>query len=221
MASIHDKSLNSHSLAHYIVSLVTVPQVNHISAKFISNFLSSCSTDNHNRLYLNPYSSTASDNDMASVLKRKRGAVSVPDSKSSPTPSLKRAKSVENGVETEKKPSAPLFDASKSGWDAAFGAAKKQNELAKMNGNGVIEEDGEEEAEDFEAFVAGQSTQSRQRKARQARQDAKELAGGVAWKASDPIGGRILDIDPVFTQDEKYVESFSICISELTLRGKC
>lgn len=150
---------------------------------------------------------------MASILKRKRGAVAVPETEESPKPVLKRAKSVEADKKNGQASLLPSFDAVKTGWDAVFGSKKKGGEVAKVNGNGVDDEavngveEESEEGEDFDTFVTRSTRRWKKKghKNRARREMEEALRAESAWKASDPIAGRMLDIDPVFTADEKYV----------------
>jgi len=142
---------------------------------------------------------------MASALKRKRGLVEVAD-----TP--KRAKSIK-----ESHNSLPTPQLSQSGWDAAFNPPTKTKELVKTNGvNGDAHRETESpDAVDFEEFVE-QSTQleeeeQRRRKELKSQQRReKKLLKSVTqktpdvWKLSEPIGGRMINVDPVFSADERY-----------------
>ena len=129
----------------------------------------------------------ASDNNMASVLKRKRGPLEVAE------PS-KRSKSNQDIPQA-----APELDPTKVGWDAAFGPIKRQNgasNRANEDETPELRDSSSPEAEDFENFVEG---------ARAAKQEKKKPRKKAVptWKTSDPIGGRMIEIDPVFTEDEK------------------
>jgi NET1-associated nuclear protein 1 (U3 small nucleolar RNA-associated protein 17) len=133
---------------------------------------------------------------MASILKRKRGSAEVMD-----TP--KRSKSVKNGKVAEMLASTPA-----SGWDVAF-PASKSHELVE---NGVNGDDGTE-ALDFETVIDSQhqATEELTRKRAQQHEEAQRALKKAirrreqqAWKLSEATGGRMIDVDPVFTSGEKY-----------------
>lgn len=130
-------------------------------------------------------------NIMSSKLKRKTGPgenAGVP----------KRTKSTKE-VEVE----APDFENASNSWDAAFGRASgmddTKQELATVNDADELE------GQDFLNYIE----QQRQAKALQTESSAK----AQKWRLSDPVGGRMVDIDPIFTRDEKYVD----CPSRLGL----
>jgi NET1-associated nuclear protein 1 (U3 small nucleolar RNA-associated protein 17) len=139
---------------------------------------------------------------MASALKRKRGPVEVLN-----TP--KRAKSAK---ESQNISSTPKL--TEGGWDAAFNALPKKNELIQTNGiNGESrdsqETSGSPESVDFETFVEEnrQETEEDKRKIRQERRLLRRVLtsnNSHLWRLSEPIGGRQISVDPVFTSDEKY-----------------
>jgi NET1-associated nuclear protein 1 (U3 small nucleolar RNA-associated protein 17) len=140
---------------------------------------------------------------MASALKRKRGDVDVIDA-------TKRAKSLNNSQDF--LPTSKLTG--KVGWDAAFNPPPNTKELVQTNGiNGDDAESQRDldssDAEDFEDFVEegrkGLAEEERQKS--QVRQEARIRRFPYAWKLSESIGGRMIDVDPVFTQDERYVAS--------------
>jgi NET1-associated nuclear protein 1 (U3 small nucleolar RNA-associated protein 17) len=133
---------------------------------------------------------TASDNNMASVLKRKRGPLEAVE------PS-KRSRSNQDLPQ-----SVPELDLSKVEWDAAFGPSKRQNGTVNgFNGDEAPElrDLSSPEAEDFEDLV------ERARIVKQEKKKSKKKAAQSTstWKISEPIGGRMIEVDPVFTQDEK------------------
>jgi len=139
-----------------------------------------------------------SDNTMASILKRKRAPVEVLE-----TP--KRSKSIKSN---SGNPLRKISD--NTGWDAAFNPPK--TEIAKTNGvNGEDLNGGlvSPEPVDYEAFVEEQRQKHLDNQI-----SAPELAksagkkGLQPWKLSEPIGGRMINADPVFTIDEKYVLQF-------------
>lgn len=153
---------------------------------------------------------------MASALKRKRGPGEDVD-----TP--KRAKSVR---EIEKSLPTPQIS-QVTGWDAAFNPPPKTKELITTNGiNGDNSQSQERPSspeavdyEDYENFSRREernSEESKRRKKpkkqteeRQAKEERKLLKKVFAtndnnsWKISEPIGGRQISVDPVFTEDEK------------------
>ncbi len=140
---------------------------------------------------------------MASALKRKRGPVEVMD-----TP--KRSKSVKN---QSGNPVRPATD--KTGWEAAFNPPQELVAPTNgVNGSHLHETPESPEAVDYEAYVQDEKYKDNmQQKEKSSKprnnskstssisnQKAKEL-----WKLSEPIGGRMVNADPVFTADEKYV----------------
>jgi hypothetical protein len=130
---------------------------------------------------------------MASVLKRKRGPITgegeVPD-----TP--KRAKSVNVNVSEKERHPLPT---QQTGWDAAFNPPK--TELTQTNG----------EAVEYDNYIAGEDAeekdeeQERKRKAKEEKRLLKAVRAQKqqAWHVSEPIGGRMIGVDPVFSVDEK------------------
>jgi len=130
---------------------------------------------------------TASDNNMASVLKRKRGPleVSEPFKRSRPGQDIPQ--------------SSPSLDLSKVGWNAAFGPSKNQKGTTDgVNGDEApgLGDSNSSEAEEFEDVV------ERARTEKQKKKKPKKKAAST-WKMSDPIGGRMIGVDPVFTENEK------------------
>jgi NET1-associated nuclear protein 1 (U3 small nucleolar RNA-associated protein 17) len=153
---------------------------------------------------------------MASQLKRKRDPVEVQG-----TP--KRSKSVKS------KSGNPINFNEKTGWEAAM-----RGQPAPKNGvNSGLENppgtSSSPEAMDFEDFVGknleagleeeeeelGQTIPKRtsrgaikeaQRKRKMESFEVKHKGRGRVkpWKLSESIGGRMIDVDPVFTADEKY-----------------
>jgi NET1-associated nuclear protein 1 (U3 small nucleolar RNA-associated protein 17) len=135
---------------------------------------------------------------MASALKRKRGPVEVLD-----TP--KRSKS----VKSETPNPLQKLGSEKVGWDAAFGALQSKKELVQTNGNNgdVSDSEGEHsdssEALDYEALqekgsLANGLDASARKRALKGQEHSK------TWKLSESIGGRMINVDPAFTADEKY-----------------
>jgi NET1-associated nuclear protein 1 (U3 small nucleolar RNA-associated protein 17) len=127
---------------------------------------------------------------MSSVLKRKRGPVEVVE------PS-KKAKST-----SKYKISAPVLDSFKVGWDAAF-PTKRHADLAPTNGvNGVsaLTRSASPDAEDYEDLVEKHENAKAEKKKREAKAPQYDVP---TWKISEPIGGRMIDVDPVFTDDER------------------
>lgn len=102
------------------------------------------------------------------------------------------------------------------GWEAAFNPPTKTKELVQTNGiNGDCitsqRASVSPEAEDFEGFIEeGTRAQAEeQRNKWQAKQDAAILKQPAHdWKLSESIGGRMIDVDPVFTPDERCVVDF-------------
>ena len=126
---------------------------------------------------------------MASALKRKRGSLEVEES-------YKRSKSTKEDHEP-----APELDFKKSGWDVAFGH-KQRNERAVngIDGGGAVlgaRISDSPEAEDFQDSLERAEAEERQNR------ESEAMSKGPNWKISDPIGGRIIEVDPVFTEEEK------------------
>ena len=125
---------------------------------------------------------------------------------------LKKPKSTRRQPQNSKV--APLSQ--KAGWEAAFNPPKKTNGLAHTNGvNGdntnSRRESNSPEVVDFEAYIH----ESQQRIEQNQKKNVKRGDGKVRkvlkkqgsleiWKISEPIGGRMINVDPVFTPDEKY-----------------
>ena len=122
-----------------------------------------------------------SDNEMASVLKRKRGSAQGVET-------LKRAKATTDVLE----------DAPTSVWDAAFAPVKQNNELATVNGDDDKLESSD--AEDFEQFTQKEETEKKARKLSKSKAFKSKISD---WRVSAPIGGRMIDVDPLFTEGEK------------------
>jgi NET1-associated nuclear protein 1 (U3 small nucleolar RNA-associated protein 17) len=141
---------------------------------------------------------------MASALKRKRGTVDVKDIPKRTKPFNK----------TQDSTAGPKI-LNQVGWDAAFTPPTKTKELVHTNG---INGDGIEsqrssnspEAADFEEFVEEGTRElaEEERLKWQAKQVAKIRRSPYVWKLSESIAGRMIDVDPVFTQDERYVAVF-------------
>jgi hypothetical protein len=142
---------------------------------------------------------------MASALKRKRGTVDVKDIP-------KRAKPFNDSQDS----TAASKLLNQTGWDAAFNPSTKTKELVHTNG---INGDGAEsqrdsnspEVADFEEFVEEGTSwlAGEDRRKFQARQEARiARLGPSSWKLSEPIGGRMIAVDPVFTEDERYAAVF-------------
>lgn len=123
---------------------------------------------------------------MASILKRKRGSLEVPD-----VP--KRAKSVLDTATNSVKNIGAA-----AGWEAAFHPPNATaTSLIKTNGVNGTENSGEgksqsPEAIDFDLMQAGDFEQGTE--------DAHKLQ---PWALSESIAGRMLNHEPVFSKDEK------------------
>jgi NET1-associated nuclear protein 1 (U3 small nucleolar RNA-associated protein 17) len=139
---------------------------------------------------------------MASALKRKRGPVEVLD-----TPKRSKFLKSQSG-----NPSRPASD--KTGWDAAFNP--RQELVAPtngVNGNDLHGTHESPEAVDYEAYVQDEkykdAIQLREKPLKSALlktpANFEEKKSKELWKLSEPIGGRMINADPVFTTDEKYV----------------
>jgi len=136
---------------------------------------------------------------MASLLKRKREAAEVLDAP-------KRSKSVTNDVEAK-------FPAIKvnSGWESAFPVPPKEQELARTNGanvNGASSLDVlDYDAVNSESYIATEAETLRRTEdyenAQKALKRAAKKREQHAWKLSEPIAGRMINVDPAFTPGEK------------------
>jgi NET1-associated nuclear protein 1 (U3 small nucleolar RNA-associated protein 17) len=140
---------------------------------------------------------------MASALKRKRGLEEVVETQKRAKP----GKEIENLL--------PTSQISQSGWEAAFNPPPKTKELITTNGvNGdgthPDKRSSSPEAVEYEKFVGlSESELQEQTEERQGKEKRKLLKKVLAtndssvWKLSEPIGGRQINVDPVFTTDEK------------------
>jgi NET1-associated nuclear protein 1 (U3 small nucleolar RNA-associated protein 17) len=122
---------------------------------------------------------------MASLLKRKRGPVEIAE-----TP--KRTKS-ENETPTSIN---GVIDAP-ANWDTALNSEKTNNEIALVNGvNGSASDKSKPENYD-ESMSAQQVAKSKQK--------ASKTKSNSTWRTSEAVGGRMIDVDPIFVADEKSV----------------
>ena len=118
----------------------------------------------------------------------------------------KRSKSINNSTE-------PTFPAanSKSGWDAAFPAPPREQELVKTNGaNGGLASSPEVlDFDDVQSESYQVMEEERLQRVKEYENAQKALKRAVkrreqhAWKLSEPIGGRMINADPAFTPGEK------------------
>lgn len=132
---------------------------------------------------------------MAAMLKRKRGSAQDVDA-------LKRTKAKKDDV-AEAATAAAIQ--SNEGWDAAFAPAKSNNELAVINGDdagkdGAGSSDVEENAQ---VTKKGEASKKIRRRSKAKGSKSSRDSKNPAWKVSAPVGGRMIDVDPVFTEDEK------------------
>ena len=116
---------------------------------------------------------------MASILKRKRNSAEVAEAQ-------KRSKALKDAPTA-----APKFEAAQSSWDAAFNIPKPDNQLS------VVAEDSTAKAPevvDYEEYIA----------AKQASKSKKSKTKPTStWRTSEPVGGRMINVDPIFVGDEK------------------
>ncbi|KAF4624054.1 hypothetical protein G7Y89_g14122 [Cudoniella acicularis] len=139
---------------------------------------------------------------MASALKRKRGPMEVPE-----TP--KRAKSIKDStVDPLQK-----LSSSNAGWEAAFNPPPKAKELARRNGiNGDTNspqinseiKSASPEAIDFEDLKQGDQYVDKP-VASKLGEKWKDGVKSKIWALSESIGGRMINVDPVFSIDEKFI----------------
>jgi len=122
---------------------------------------------------------------MASILKRKRGANQTAESEA-----LKKAKAA--GTATLEKNTN-----GDAAWDKLFAPLNKtlNNELAILNGSTATSSD----VEDTQMVGVNGTPKKNGKKSKKS-----SKSKGPAWRVSAPFGGRMIDVDPVFTQDEKY-----------------
>lgn len=121
---------------------------------------------------------------MASLLKRKRGANQNAESEA-----MKKAKAA--GTTTVEKETN-----GDAAWDKLFAPLNKNlnNELATLNGSTGASSD----AEDTQMVGVNGTSKKNGKKSKKS-----SRAKGPQWRVSAPFGGRMIDVDPVFTQDEK------------------
>lgn len=115
---------------------------------------------------------------MASILKRKRNTAEVAEAQ-------KRSKALKD-VPTV----VPRFDAAQSGWDAAFSIPRPDTQIATVGEDNVVKAP---EEVDYEEYMTAKSKAKR----------AAKSKPSSTWRTSEPVGGRMLNIDPVFVGDEK------------------
>lgn len=167
---------------------------------------------------------------MASELKRKRGPTDILEQS-------KRSKSVKIKPESP-NPKNILANLPPSALDAALNPPFNTLELVAIDApssksselpESEVEEvdgvdDNEEEdpkkneqkpkkkkltKEQKEAKRQKRENKIRRKAGQNARKRERQLAA-APWKVAESIGGRLIDADPVFTEDEKYGNSFSI-----------
>ncbi|KAF7934365.1 hypothetical protein EAE99_002817 [Botrytis elliptica] len=140
---------------------------------------------------------------MASILKRKRVQTEVADIP-------KRSKPTSESADTSTK-----FVQSNGGFDI-FEALGKGKELAQVNGAHAKDELDSTEVIDFEDLFEDVPLQSTDSQAKRGMKPKKEIwekkipqapkpVKDQSWNISEPVGGRMIDADPIFTEDEKYM----------------
>lgn len=136
---------------------------------------------------------------MASILKRKRGQTEVADIP-------KRSKSTSESAEAATK-----FGQNNGGFDI-FESLGKGKELAQVDG--AQDELASAEVIDFEDLFEDVPSQPMDGQAKRGFRPKKEIwekqipqapkpVKDQSWRISKPVGGRMIDADPVFTEDEK------------------
>lgn len=116
---------------------------------------------------------------MASILKRKRNSAEVAEAQ-------KRSKALKDAPSA-----APKFDAAQSSWDAAFIIPKPDTQVAVVSGDSVEKAP---EVLDYEEYMtAKQASKSKKSKTKPS----------STWRTSEPVGGRMINVDPIFVGDEK------------------
>ncbi|KAA8575645.1 hypothetical protein MFRU_020g00400 [Monilinia fructicola] len=138
---------------------------------------------------------------MTSVLKRKRGQAEVADIP-------KRSKSTLESADSSTK-----FGQSNGGFDI-FEALGKGKELAQVNG--AHDELDTTEVINFEDLFEDVPSQAVDSQVNQGLKPKKEIwekkipqapkpVKDQSWRISEPVGGRMIDADPIFSEDEKYL----------------
>jgi hypothetical protein len=126
-------------------------------------------------------------------------------------PGLKRKRDLGDAVgvaktaragKNAKKAHIPEF--SQGGWAAAFNPPPKSQELIQtngINGDGIPAEEEHDisDAVDFEAV----EERRQKRENRKLMRKVLTATNSNEWKVSEPIGGRQMNVEPVFTRDEK------------------
>lgn len=123
----------------------------------------------------------------ASALKRKRGQTEVLDAP-------KRTKSLKEDSTTTQLP-----EFAQTGWDTAFGAiTTSQDKVTIVNGDESTARSPASSPEpvDYEQYV---------KRANERRLAMEAMVKESDWKVSEPIGGRMSALDPVFTEEERYL----------------
>ncbi|CAD6441741.1 666d0e5b-21d7-46e8-9617-d25fbb13f4a8 [Sclerotinia trifoliorum] len=140
---------------------------------------------------------------MASILKRKRAQTEVADIP-------KRSKPTSESANPSTK-----FAQSNGGFDI-FEALGNGKELAQVNGAHVKDEFESTEVIDFEDLFEDLPFESVDSQAKRGLKPRKEIwekkipqapkpLKDQSWRISEPVGGRMINANPVFTEDEKYL----------------
>ncbi len=132
----------------------------------------------------------ASDNNMASGLKRKRGQLEVVESS-------KRSRYNQNIP-----PFVSGMDISKAGYAPSFGHNNGHN--GKTNGVETTEAATMKKLESAKVEDLGALAERAQAAKQKGKKSKMEtIQNPSTWKTSDPIGGRMIEVDPIFAGDEK------------------
>lgn len=136
---------------------------------------------------------------MASELKRKRGPVDVLDPP-------RRPKTVKTKDREPKRRQTAL--------EAALCPPPNIKQLVQVNGNyvkvkneqGVVDSIAVEERK--KSRKEAKRKQHEEAKQKNAQKTIKSLKNDAnIWRLSEPVAGRMIDADPVFSKDEKYAKS--------------
>jgi NET1-associated nuclear protein 1 (U3 small nucleolar RNA-associated protein 17) len=113
------------------------------------------------------------------VLKRKRGATQGKEEGKRAKPVLEKQADLDAKAPTSK-------------FDEAFAAAEQKNE-------------GQLVVADSQASNSQTTPKKKSKKDKSKKHEKKTDEDKISeWKTSAPLGGRMIDVDPVFTEDEKY-----------------
>ena len=112
---------------------------------------------------------------------------------------LKRAKATTDVLDAAAEPIQ-----SNAGWDAAFAPLKQNNELVVNGFSNNNDNAASSDAEDYENFAAqGEASSTSKKSGKRSKSKTSKASKAPEWRFSKPVGGRMIDVDPVFSNDEK------------------